>query len=650
MATYTNRIGLLKQADGENPNSWGTKLNENVIDLVDEAVAGYEAISLDGVSTSVVLTDTDGVSNQARNAGLRFTGELAGNVSVTLPAQEKIYYIANDTTGSYNILVGPVGGQYVTVAPQNQTMMLATDGTSTSKLEQATSVSFASSASYAASTSYAASAGGLTDGVNITVGTVSATSIFGGTLRLNSSISANTVYVSSALVVGVTTTDSSFSTFYGLADFKDGIRVSGSNGLQTSGNVSVGGNIFVNGKLSVTGVISAGNFYGNTITGNNIISKGYVSAVGTVKGDTIYGITKVSTPLVDTSAIYFRTSANDNDYFYIASEKLTSKNKLGIYAESSVSGWRKVLEITNDGVKVSGSLSVSDEVQFYKGAYVSGTVSILGDVSIRNGNIAVSGTGSFYSPVFVSGSLSISGNLIEINKAYAGGGPDEGITIRANTSSAEYFVIANASGNTLVSSAGSVFINAGQESGSSSFQVYAPQAYVSTDSRIGLYAVSSTNFRRSDSFGHVANFTYVCGTTLYNVAHVSINDSSGAFESTSDYRLKENISAITSAAERIKALNAVRFNFKSMPDNTIDGFIAHEVQQTSFNYLVGGEKDATAQIEILNENTQEYETTTVPNYQTLNYAGFVPILVASMKEAINRIEELESKVSALENS
>ena len=36
-STYTSNIRLELQADGENPNNWGTILNQNVIDLIDEA-------------------------------------------------------------------------------------------------------------------------------------------------------------------------------------------------------------------------------------------------------------------------------------------------------------------------------------------------------------------------------------------------------------------------------------------------------------------------------------------------------------------------------------------------------------------------------------------------------------------------------------
>ena len=45
-STYTNRLGLEKQTDGENPNSWGAILNTNVIDLLDDAIAGYTIVSV----------------------------------------------------------------------------------------------------------------------------------------------------------------------------------------------------------------------------------------------------------------------------------------------------------------------------------------------------------------------------------------------------------------------------------------------------------------------------------------------------------------------------------------------------------------------------------------------------------------------------
>ena len=52
-STFTTRIRLEKQADGSNPNSWGTVLNQNVIDLVDEAIAAYTTVSLSAVDVTL---------------------------------------------------------------------------------------------------------------------------------------------------------------------------------------------------------------------------------------------------------------------------------------------------------------------------------------------------------------------------------------------------------------------------------------------------------------------------------------------------------------------------------------------------------------------------------------------------------------------
>jgi len=126
-STYTSRIRLEKQADGENPNSWGLILNQNVIDLVDEAVAGYEVVSVSSVG--VVLTSQDGSSDQARKAGFKIQGTLTADVTISFPAQEKTYFVHNGTTGDYNVLLKAGAGTAVTATGQGLSMMVGSDGT-----------------------------------------------------------------------------------------------------------------------------------------------------------------------------------------------------------------------------------------------------------------------------------------------------------------------------------------------------------------------------------------------------------------------------------------------------------------------------------------------------------------------------------------
>ncbi len=97
-STYTTRIRLEKQEDGANPNSWGTVLNQNVIDLVDDAIAAYTTVSLSAVD--VTLTNIDGQADQARSAFIELQGALTADVNVVIPAKSKSYFIKNKTTRS----------------------------------------------------------------------------------------------------------------------------------------------------------------------------------------------------------------------------------------------------------------------------------------------------------------------------------------------------------------------------------------------------------------------------------------------------------------------------------------------------------------------------------------------------------------------
>ena len=132
-STYTSRIRLEKQADGENPNSWGLILNQNVIDLIDESIAGYETVSVSSVAVN--LTNNNGATDQSRNFGLKVMGTLTANVTIGIPAQEKIYFIHNGTSGDYDVFIKPTGGTAVTAAQQGFSSIVATNGSTINRLD-----------------------------------------------------------------------------------------------------------------------------------------------------------------------------------------------------------------------------------------------------------------------------------------------------------------------------------------------------------------------------------------------------------------------------------------------------------------------------------------------------------------------------------
>ncbi len=134
---------------------------------------------------------------------------------------------------------------------------------------------------------------------------------------------------------------------------------------------------------------------------------------------------------------------------------------------------------------------------------------------------------------------------------------------------------------------------------------------------------------------------------------------STAFNTSSDYRLKENEVLISDGITRLKQLKPYRFNFKKDPSVTVDGFFAHEVTPV-VPQAVSGEKDAMAPETRYEEgddipsgkfvgDPKTYSTTEI-EAQSLDYSKLTPLLTAALQEAVAKIETLEAKVAALEGS
>ena len=171
-----------------------------------------------------------------------------------------------------------------------------------------------------------------------------------------------------------------------------------------------------------------------------------------------------------------------------------------------------------------------------------------------------------------------------------------------------------------------------------------------------------------------------------NVGSIAVTGSSTAYNTSSDYRLKENVVDLTGASARVNQLNPSRFNFISDDTNTlVDGFLAHEVADV-VPEAITGTKDAmkdeeyevtpatgdiytpatdevdevihsadAEQPETLEDGQQWRETTaavmgtrSVPDYQGIDQSKLVPLLTAALQEALTEIASLKTRVEALE--
>ena len=127
---------------------------------------------------------------------------------------------------------------------------------------------------------------------------------------------------------------------------------------------------------------------------------------------------------------------------------------------------------------------------------------------------------------------------------------------------------------------------------------------------------------------------------FYNTSSTLIGSITGAggattfYNTSSDYRIKENVVPLTEAISRVNQLQVHRFNFISHPDQTVDGFIAHEAQEV-VPECVTGTKDAV-------------DADGNPVMQGIDQSKLVPLLTAALQEALQQIEALTARVTALE--
>ena len=180
------------------------------------------------------------------------------------------------------------------------------------------------------------------------------------------------------------------------------------------------------------------------------------------------------------------------------------------------------------------------------------------------------------------------------------------------------------------------------------------------------------------------------------VGSISVTGSATSYNTSSDYRLKENITPVQGASDIVKAMQPVTYTFKS-DGSWHDGFLAHELQEFHPR-AVTGSKDAMVDeeyevtpavyedviipavdavvevpavyddegvlvsemvpaIDAQPERTEQHLVTeavmgtrSVPDYQGVDYSKLTPILTAALQEALNKIDALEARLTVLEGT
>jgi hypothetical protein len=171
----------------------------------------------------------------------------------------------------------------------------------------------------------------------------------------------------------------------------------------------------------------------------------------------------------------------------------------------------------------------------------------------------------------------------------------------------------------------------GQLQAAGGFRLTGAMDVANNTSNITLWYSSSTH---SDAIDYWRSFTGSNPTTTVmkmrhgtpsgsTIGSITCNNTTTAYNTTSDYRLKENVEDFAASGAMIDALRPVTFTWKSDGSGAL-GFIAHEVQEV-FPAAVTHEKDGE-------------------EIQQLDNSKLVPILVAELKAVRARLAALEAAV------
>lgn len=151
-----------------------------------------------------------------------------------------------------------------------------------------------------------------------------------------------------------------------------------------------------------------------------------------------------------------------------------------------------------------------------------------------------------------------------------------------------------------------------------------PSGMIHVETASATYGMSIDDTFGNNVFVNFLNGGVATGSITHN------NSGTTSYNTTSDYRAKQNVVDLSDGITRLKQLSPKRFNFTAYPDGPlIDGFLAHEVQSVVPEAITGTHNEVDADGNAV--------------YQGIDQSKLVPLLVAAIKE-------LEARITALENA
>ena len=495
-------------------------------------------------------------------------------------------------------------------------------------------------------------------------------------------VDTNTLYVDSTnnkLLSGTTTAPSGSSVNMLLA----GTTAAGIQFSDTAGN---GGAALVNISDALAFYTHSGAIGSETYTKHMTIASSGNVGIGTDN---------------PTSSLHIERSTNASDRALYAANATTSTsvdyNKYGItgLAYGASGSWSRGIGVTgvvdatrfHKAIGVAGTLNTSEPTGFGFDSAIYGDGANVGYAGIfENGNVAIGNTGNDYTRLTVQNSTYAAGNRMLV---ISNGSQDLGAsydtvvinqydvpTIRLietqNDVQSTWSCGNENSNRTVIGSTGPLAFCTGRPADTAGYSVAGEAMFIKdTDQTVCINRTSTFGAANAAAMmvtgsGNSSCAYWTCPNTANYDIHVFFNGGLGvigsirqnsslngvAYNTSSDYRLKENVTYDWDATTRLKQLKPCRFNWISDETDTLeDGFLAHEVA-TAVPNAVTGEKDAMTAAVLYEETDQEVidgeaqvgdiKEEEKINPQQLDHSKLVPLLVKTIQELEARITELEN--------
>jgi hypothetical protein len=412
--------------------------------------------------------------------------------------------------------------------------------------------------------------------------------------------------------------------------------------------VTTGAQTFAGGKTfssTITGSISgnagtatvlqtARTINGTSFNGSTNITTANWGTARTLWGQSVNGSTNITAPLLPAAgsvgAPAFSTAADTNTGMYFP-----TADTIGF-----VEGGVEVIRINSSGDVGIGTISPTEKL------------TVAGNVGMSGGSFVMRGQSTADQAIFVGSGRTGNGNSyidfigdttygsfgLRVIRLNGGANTSSSINHRGtgqlNITAVDAGTIGFNTGNTLrarIDANGSFFLSKATSSPiGNGVELRSDFINIFTN-RAGVPG----QFRRVAATASLQPLIQLFGGANADTAVgvINVSDSATQYATSSDYRLKEDVTPMVGASDRLKALKPVNFAWK-INGTRVDGFLAHEAQEV-VPEAVSGEKDAV-------------DAEGNPVYQGIDQSKLVPLLTAALQEALQKIETLEARVAALE--